>query len=98
MTEAIQVDPRAAAIRLVRVDEKRDEFCHYEAMTFPKDPNGGCVQWVFRCWALGMTTDERTPYMADLLSDPDTIIQEVQLTQKGFRYLLGKLRPRREYD
>jgi hypothetical protein len=93
----VEIDPRAVAIQLVRVDRKRDEFCYYEAITFPKDPNGGCSLWIRRAAYFGMVSDEPTDYIADLLSDPDTNIQEVHLTERGFRYLRDRLRPHREY-
>ena len=98
MLETLEVDPQAVAIQLVRADHARNEFCYYEAMTFPKDPHGGVQLWVHRANCLGMVATDETQYMADLLSGLDTVVQEVPLTERGFRYLRDKLRPRREYD
>jgi len=91
-----RADPRARALRPVRLIRGKDELRAYSAVTFV-DAWNGCDLWIRRLSACGMTIDE-SDTMIDVLDGNGDIIQEVPVTRRGFEYLRGKLRFRLERE
>lgn len=92
------LDDRAFALRPVRFTETDDggEIRHYEAITFPQNPRGGCGMWLRRC--LGQLRDEGSNLLIDVLDENGDIIQDYPITRDGFEYLRRSLKFRRVYE
>jgi hypothetical protein len=91
------VDPKAFALRPVRVDVKNDRFIDYEATTFPKNPQSGCSLIVRRLSACGFIVQD-SYLMLDVLDEEGDIIQDFCISREGFEYLRRQLKFRRERD
>lgn len=90
------LDSRAIALQPVRMREKQNDFVYYEATTFPRDPFKGC-EWALRqLAALGYLRDDGSHLVIDVLSDPDTVIQDYPITRAGFEWLRNRWKFRRE--
>ena len=96
------VHPDAFALRPLRIFEESDKLVHYEATTFPRNPWAGCELWLRRVDALfGLGKDGDGPIGplgVDALAENGDILQTFGVNRKGFEYLRGKLRFRREPD
>ncbi len=93
------VTENAAALRVIRIDERRNEFINYEAMTFPKGPAAGCDMYLRRLAAFGflLSKDDISSNLAvDILDGEGDIIDTFPISSGGFLYLRGRLRFRRE--
>lgn len=91
------LDPCAYALRLVRVDEKRNEFLNYEAVTFPKGPWDGVELYLRRaCIKPKAATD--SAYVVDILDAEGDIVQDFIVSQQQANYFKTKLKLRRERD
>jgi len=91
------VDPRAFALRPVRVDIKNDRFINYEGTTFPKNPQSGCSLMVRRLAAFGYIVKD-SDFVLDVLDEDGDIVQDFSISRQGFEYLRSKLKFRRERD
>lgn len=91
------VDPRAFALRPVRVDVKNNRFINYEGTTFPKDPQSGCCVIIRRMAAFGYIMKDSN-LILDVLDEEGNIIQDFSISVDGFEYLRRKLKFRRERD
>ncbi len=88
----INLNPRAFALRPVRVVEKNNEFRFYTAITFPRAPWNGCELYLRRCKAFGYLKEDRADLVIDVLDKNGDIIQDFPITRDGFEYLREKLK------
>lgn len=94
MEQFMELDPDAVALRPVRIirTKGRDAVIrHYTATTFPENPWGGCNLYLRRCRLFGGLSDADTDLLLDVLNEAEDIIQDYNLTRKGFEYLRKKL-------
>jgi len=94
---ALPVDPKAFALRAVRVDIKNNRFINYEGTTFPKNPQSGWSLMVRRMAAFGFIVKE-SDFVLDVLDEEGDIIQDFSISREGFEYLRSKLKFRREHS
>jgi hypothetical protein len=92
------VTEKAAALRPIRVDEKRNEFINYEATTFPTGPAAGCDMYLRRLAAFGflLPKNAKNDLAVDILDVDGDIIDTFPISREGFLYLRRTLRFRRE--
>lgn len=88
--------PNAHAIRLTRL--AGNTIVEYEAVTFPRNPRAGCLMWLRRCEACGYIVNRLTGWVIDILDTNGDIIQEFNVTRRGFGYLRRSLKFRRERE
>jgi len=81
------LDKDAFALRPVRMLVKKNEFRHYEAITFP-NPFETCSMYLRRC----DLKDDGSNLLIDILDKNGNIIQEYPITRKGFNYLRRSLK------
>lgn len=89
----------AVALRLFRVDEKRNEFVNYEAVEF-KSGATGCDMYLRRLKAFGQLLGEDvfSEFAVDVLDAQDSILNTFGVTKHGFAYLRRQLKVRRDRD
>lgn len=88
----VDLDKRAVALRPVRVMVKQDTFRYYEATTFPKAPWSGCHRMLRKLAVIGGISSEATDLVLDILDEEGDVIQDFNLTKKGFEYLRRTLK------
>lgn len=91
------VDRKAFALRPIRVDVKNDRFIYYEGTTFPKGPQSGCSLIIRRMVAFGFIVKD-SDFILDVLDEEGDIIQDFNISRRGFEYLRSKLKFRRARD
>ncbi len=89
-----ELDNRAFALRLVRINESKNEFVNYEPVTFPKDPYRGCWQTLRHARVCGSLEVPDSNYCVDVLDENEDIIQELQVERKAFNFLKRRLKTR----
>jgi hypothetical protein len=98
MIDPLNLDPRAHALRPVRMLIRKNAFRFYTALTFPGDPYGGCWLYLRRASIAGGLVDDGSGLSMDVLDANSDIVQEYPLTHKAFAYLRSRLRFRVEYE
>lgn len=84
------LDKEAVALRPVRFLPEKNQIRYYEAITFPRDPFGGCSMYLRRC--LGNLIEDGSNLTIDVLDAAGDIIQEYPITREGFEYLRRTLK------
>jgi len=92
----VLAEPGAFALRAIRVSARRNMFINYEAITFPKDPAGGCDLYLRRARICGLAEGGEGPLGIDVLDRNGDIIQTFTVSRRAFEYLRRCLRFRRE--
>jgi hypothetical protein len=89
--------PKAArALKAWRADNADEEIRNYHAVTFPRDPRGGCDLHLRRLGAFGMIADGYTGLAVDAIDEKYDILETWALTPDGMRYLRRELNLRME--
>jgi len=95
------LDPKAYALRPLRIRPKTDELILYTSTTFEPDPRAGIELLLRRMKVFGMLQGQpaKSPIddlAVDVLDSEGDILQTFNLTPHGFEYLRAKLKFRVE--
>jgi len=86
------------ALRPTRVDQKRNEFVHYEAITFPRNPWAGIEMYLRRARIAGSIDAVGSDYGIDILNIEGDIVQEFDVEKSAFDYLKRAFKCKVERD
>jgi hypothetical protein len=91
------LDPKAFALRPLRIDVKNNAFIHYEATTWPANPYAGCEMMLRRVALFGVASDDSS-VAVDVLAENGDILDTIPIPRHGFEYLRRVLKFKRERD
>jgi hypothetical protein len=89
------LDPKAVALRPLRIDVKNNVFVHYEATTWPANPHRGCEMMLRRVALFGKASED-SPVAVDVLAENGDILDTIPIPRRAFEYLRRVLKFKRE--